>query len=92
MAWMLLVLATACSIGVAVACYALRVRSLAVIVPAQIVVSFLVTYFVASQGARETRESDPAILFTSALVALGLPCVWLVLRAVLGPISSRRKA
>jgi hypothetical protein len=91
MPWMLLVVATVSSIAAAVACYALRVRSLAVMIPMQVVFSFAVTYFVASQAARKNHEDDPAIMVMSALLALALPCVWLVLRAVFGPISGRRR-
>ena len=91
MPWMLLVVATVSSILAAVACYALRIRSLAVMIPVQVVFSFAVTYFVASQVARESHEADPAILATSVLLALALPSLWLVLRLVLGPISRRRR-
>jgi hypothetical protein len=76
----------------AVACYALRLRSLAVMIPVQIAFSFAVTYAIASQSAREPHEDDVAIAAMSALLALALPSVWLVLRAVFGPISSRPKA
>ena len=91
MPWMLLVVATLSSVAAAVACYAVRLRSLAVMIPVQFAFSFAVTWYVASHAARESHERDPAIAVWSALLALGVPCVWLVLRAVFGPISGRRR-
>ena len=52
-------------------------------------VEFAVTYAIARHGARYAQESDPAIALMSFLMALAFPTLWLLLRAVFGPIPPR---
>ena len=87
MPWMMLVVATVSSLAAAIACYALRLRTLAVMIPVQVVVSFAITYAVATIGM-DGPGQELRVALTSLLMALALPTVWLILRAVFGPIGT----
>ena len=89
MTWPILIIATLSSVLVAIACFALGVRKLAVVLPAQVVVAFAAAYGVTLGFAEEAVE--PRAVWTCLGAAVAIPAIWSVLKMIMGnPLERRR--
>jgi hypothetical protein len=91
MLWPVIIVATATSVLVAIACFALGLRKLTVIVPAQVVLGFGVSYGIAVRWIQDMPTGEAELAWTCLLAALFVPTLWLGLRLILGPLERRRR-
>jgi hypothetical protein len=90
MLWPVLIVAAATSVLVAIACFALGLRKLTVIVPAQVALSFGVSYGIAVRWIQDMPSGEAELAWTCLLAALFIPATWVGLRLILGPLQRRR--
>ena len=90
MTWPILIVATLSAILVAIVCFALGVRNLAVILPAQFATSFASTW--AITAAYAPAPLDDRALWTCLLGATAVPATWFVMNLIVGPLRRRRAA
>ena len=88
MFWPMLVTATLTSIAVTIVCFAAGVRKVSFLFPIQVLISFVVTYSIASHVS---DADQTALLMHSGIVALSFPLAWLMLRLILGPLQRKRQ-
>ena len=88
MTWPILIVATLCAILVAIACLALGVRRLVVVLPAQIAISFIAAAVI----ARAFSPVDYETIGTCLLAAIAIPATWSMMALILGPPLKRRRA
>jgi hypothetical protein len=90
MVWPIMIIATLASILVAVICAAFGIRTLSLVLPAQIAISFLAAYGV-SVGFRVDPD-DQFMVWSCLAAAVAVPATWAMMAAIVGPLRRRRSA
>ena len=91
MLWPVLIISTATSVLVAIACFAFGLRKLTVIVPAQVAIAFAVAYGTAVGWIQDMPTGEAELAWTCLLAALFVPTLWLGLRLIFGPLRRSRR-
>jgi hypothetical protein len=88
MLWPILVVATISSVLVAIVCIAVGVRSVFIVVPAQMIVSFATTYGISAWFSANTE----GLVWTCVAAAVAVPAIWTVAAAVFPSVRDRHRS
>ena len=96
MIWPILITATLASVLVAVLCAAFGIRRLPIVVSAQVLVAFAVSFGVSVAFTRVWEDAtagveEPNAIWLSLIAAIAIPATWTVLALILGPPLERRR-